>query len=116
MAANDPFFLPNSVFATNKRQDSFMSTTYLDACIQALKEANEYPTDELLIHLVEIQKLAQSISFTLDVSNGGSFLGGSLQQLPITMVIDSFQEQLDNFKASLPMKYRENREYFIQQS
>jgi len=77
-----------------------MNTTYLDTCCTILSEKKEYPNDELLVYLVRIQKLSQTIAFTVGTNTKCSSLPS--MHLPLFMAVQSFQEQLDAFKASLP--------------
>lgn len=65
----------------------------------------EYPTDELLVNLVRIQRLAQSISLSF------SFRGSGLQvDLPVSIIVKSFQQQLESFKTLLPEHLRDHSE------
>lgn len=98
------YYLNTLVFTTNKRPDAFMNTTYLESCCRQIEEAAEYPSDALLVHLFKIQQLAQTISLTLGTESK-SFQS---LQLPLTMVVQSFQQQLDIFKTSLPEHLKDN--------
>ncbi|KXH30756.1 hypothetical protein CSIM01_01350 [Colletotrichum simmondsii] len=60
--------------------------------------------DALLVHLFKIQQLAQTISLTL----GTESTSFQSLQLPLTMVVQSFQQQLDIFKTSLPEHLKDN--------
>jgi len=82
-----------------------MSTTYLETCLRAISTTS-VPTDPLLVSLVKTQILAQSISFTLDVDPQGNLRNTALQQqLPLAMVVQSFQSQLDALRSSVPADY-----------
>ncbi|KAK1520139.1 hypothetical protein CPAR01_15190 [Colletotrichum paranaense] len=98
------YYLNTLVFTTNKRPDAFMNTTYLESCCRQIEEAAEYPSDALLVHLFKIQQLAQTISLTL----GTESTSFQSLQLPLTMVVQSFQQQLDIFKTSLPEHLKDN--------
>ncbi|OLN94052.1 hypothetical protein CCHL11_03516 [Colletotrichum chlorophyti] len=98
------YYLNTIVFTTNKRPDAFMNTTYLESCCGQIQEAAEYPSDELLVQLFKIQQLAQTISLTL----GAESTSFQSLQLPLTMVVQSFQQQLDIFKSSLPEHLKKN--------
>jgi len=88
---------PDSVFTTNKKPDAFMNTSYLEACCEIIEKHMEYPSDELLLHLVKIQMLSQSISMNF------SFRGTGLQMdLPVGMIVRSFQQQIESYKTMLP--------------
>jgi len=95
------------IFTTNKRPDCLMKTAYLDACCAVLEKKLEYASDVYLINLVRIQKLAQAISMTL--SSDPPHL--QALQLPVTMVIQSFQQQLDAYKSSLSPCMRAKRKH-----
>ncbi|KAE9567397.1 hypothetical protein CGCF415_v008333 [Colletotrichum fructicola] len=94
------YYLNTLVFTTNKRPDAFMNTTYLESCCRQIQDNVEYPSDELLVQLFKIQQLAQTISMTLGV--GAESTSFQSLQLPLTMVVQSFQQQLDIFKTSIP--------------
>ncbi|GKT43841.1 uncharacterized protein ColSpa_04022 [Colletotrichum spaethianum] len=98
------YYLNTLVFTTNKRPDAFMNTAHLESCCRQIEEAAEYPTDELLVQLFKIQQLAQTISLTL----GAESTSFQSLQLPLTIVVQSFQQQLDIFKTSLPAHLKDN--------
>lgn len=81
-----------------------MNATYLECCCRQIEEAAEYPSDELLVQLFKIQQLAQTISLTL----GAESTSFQSLQLPLTMVVQSFQQQIDIFKSSLPEHLKDN--------
>ncbi|KAM0281351.1 hypothetical protein ACHAQH_003619 [Verticillium albo-atrum] len=98
------YYLNTLVFTTNKRPDAFMNTTSLDGCCKAVEEKAEHPSDVLVVKLFRIQQLAQTISLTL----GADSTAFQSMQLPLTMVVQSFQQQLDLFKSSLPPAVQTN--------
>ena len=75
-----------------------MNTSYLDTCCSVLEAKMEYDSDMDLAQMVKIQKLAQSIAVTWD-ANSPSLPS---THLPPIMIIQAFQEQIDNFQANLP--------------
>jgi hypothetical protein len=81
-----------------------MNTTYVEKCCAVLAERAEYPTDRLVVALFKIMRLAQSICVTLGADNS---LYPSMQ-VPITAVVQSFQQQLEMFKAALPEDLKRN--------
>ncbi|KAG6001769.1 hypothetical protein E4U21_003814 [Claviceps maximensis] len=91
------YYLNTIVFTTNKKPDVLMNTNQLDRCLEVIEATMEYPSDEYLIQLVKIQLLTQTISITM-AGNGMA----RPMSLPLIMVIQSFQDQLDTFRASLP--------------
>ncbi|KAF9871639.1 hypothetical protein CkaCkLH20_10837 [Colletotrichum karsti] len=98
------YYLNTLVFTTNKRPDAFMNTTYLESCCRQIQDNAQYPSDELLAQLFKIQQLAQTISLTL----GAESTSFQSLQLPLTMVVQSFQQQLDIFKTSIPAHLKDN--------
>lgn len=97
----------DSVFTTNKKTDVFMSTTQIDNCCKVIETHMELPSDEYLIKLVKIQQLAQTISVTMAAD------GMAPMSLPLIMVIQSFQDQLDTFRASLSPRLARDRKFFF---
>ncbi|KAG6320626.1 hypothetical protein E4U22_003065 [Claviceps purpurea] len=91
------YYLNTIVFTTNKKPDVFMNTTQLDYCSKVIQATMEYPSDEYLIQLIKVQQLSQNIS-TAMVGNGMA----PAMSLPLVMVIQTFQDELDTFRASLP--------------
>ena len=83
-----------------------MNTEYLDTCCSVLESKMEYESDMDLVQMVRIQKLAQSIAVTWD-SKAASLTSS---HTPPTMIIQTFQEQLNSFQASLPPYLQENCE------
>ncbi|KAL2693857.1 hypothetical protein Neosp_000423 [[Neocosmospora] mangrovei] len=92
------------VFTANKRPDVLMNTSSLETCCKALEANMQYPSDEYLVKLVRIQQLAQSISLTMTVEN----IGQHAMKLPLTMVVRSFQDQLDQYRNSLGPRFSGN--------
>lgn len=86
-----------SVFATNKKTDVFMNTSYVEFCLKTLENAAEYPSDVFLIKLVKSQQIAQNIALTMSVDPSQQAM-----QLPIPVMVQSFQEQLKSFRETLP--------------
>ena len=95
-----------SVLATNKKVDVFMNTIHLGSCCKVLETVMQSPTDEVAIALVKVQQLAQSISSTLCSGPGSPPL-----QLPLHMLVLSFQAQLQDFQSSSSIAIAENCVY-----
>ncbi|KAK3375304.1 hypothetical protein B0H63DRAFT_275190 [Podospora didyma] len=99
------YYLVTVSFTTNHKPDALMNTTpYLLTCCQVLESRMEYPTDEILVWLVRQEQLSQSISQTV-AYRGSNFRDGDL---PLAIVIKSFQQQLQSFKSLLPPHIAEN--------
>lgn len=82
-----------------------MNTSYLEACCRILETRMEYETDDLLVWLVRAQQLAQSISMTLAFRANTSL---KTADLPLNLIIKSFQQQLESFKSSVPARLKDN--------
>lgn len=81
-----------------------MNTGLLETCCRVLQATMQYPSDEYLVKLVRIQQLAQSISLTMAIDN----ISQHAMKLPLTMMVQSFQEQLNQFSASLSPRFADN--------
>lgn len=81
-----------------------MNKSYLEACCGVLERNMEYPSDELLVSLVRTQYLAQSISLTFAFTSNSI-----LTDLPLAMIVESFRQQIEALRASLPGDVRDNR-------
>lgn len=90
-------------FTTNKKLDALISTPYLDVACDALSARMEYPGDELAVYLVRIQQLAQSIFVAMAPRKEHGF-----SEMPLAMVLKSYQEQIDNYRDSLPENLQDN--------
>jgi hypothetical protein len=64
----------------------------------------EYATDEILVYLVRAEKLAQSISLALASRN----LPLQGLELPLSIIVRSYQQEIELFKTSLPPRIRDN--------
>ncbi|KAM5351381.1 hypothetical protein ACJ41O_004104 [Fusarium nematophilum] len=98
------YYLNTLVFTANKRPDVLMNTSSLETCCKVLEGTMQYPSDEYLVKLVRIQQLAQSISLTMATDN----LSQHAMKLPLTMVVRSFQDQLDQYSSSLGPRFESN--------
>ncbi|EWG44150.1 hypothetical protein FVEG_05315 [Fusarium verticillioides 7600] len=98
------YYLNTLVFTANKRPDVLMNTSHLEMCCRVLERTMQHPSDEYLIKLVRIQQLAQSISVTMSAEN----LSQTASKLPLTMVVQSFEEQLQLYKDNLGPRFADN--------
>ncbi len=85
-----------------------MDTAYLTTCCQALHGQMEYPTDELAVHLVRAQQLAQSI---VQVSARYNAIPKE-KQTSQKAFIHGLRDRIREFAATLPPHIRVNRELF----
>ncbi|KJZ74079.1 hypothetical protein HIM_06528 [Hirsutella minnesotensis 3608] len=97
------YYLNAVIFTTNKRTDVFLNPAQVQSYCKILETAKEYPSDEFLIKLVQIQQLAQSIAQTMSLDPAMPALS-----LPLAMVIESFKDQLDTFRVTLPAHLASN--------
>ncbi|KAK7969192.1 hypothetical protein PG988_008265 [Apiospora saccharicola] len=98
------YYLSTYTFLTSKRPDALCNTAYLQVVSRIIEAKNEYPTDAMLVRLLEIQQIAHSISLAfVDGSNG--LMRPRLSALPLIMIVKGFQAQIENFKSKLPTEY-----------
>lgn len=97
------YYLVTMVFTTNKKHDAFMNTSYLAHCCQILEEQREYPSDQLVVFLVRTQQLWQSISTTL---------ASRTNSLPLTIIVKSFQHEIDQLRASVAAANQNDGTFF----
>lgn len=87
-----------------------MDTAAVDSWCSAIELQAELPSDELLVQLIRIQKLAQTISLTIaSASAGGAVPAAAL----LAMVVHGFQQQLQAFRSGLPAHFRHNSKFFF---
>ncbi|PTB81173.1 hypothetical protein M440DRAFT_1345745 [Trichoderma longibrachiatum ATCC 18648] len=98
------YYVNAIVFNTNKKADAFMNTSQLDAFCNLLSSPGEYPSDMYLVKLVRIQMLSQSISMAMTFDPAQP----PPMQLPLTMVVQDFQAQIEAYRASLPPHLADN--------
>ncbi|KAK8140401.1 cercosporin resistance [Apiospora sp. TS-2023a] len=98
------YYLSTYTFLTSKRPDALGNTAYLQVVSRIIEAKNEYPTDAMLVRLLEIQQISHSISLAfVDGSNG--LMSPRFSALPLIMIVKGFQAQIENFKSKLPTKY-----------
>lgn len=98
------YYLVTMIFTTNKKHDAFMNTSYLAHCCRILEEKMEYPTDQLAVFLVRTQQILQSISMTLAFRNNS---------LPLTIIVKSFQHEIDQLQASIAAANQNDSTYSL---
>ncbi|KAJ5833247.1 hypothetical protein N7474_001558 [Penicillium riverlandense] len=98
----------NAALSFNKLE-SPRYTKHHDQCLNELKDAAEYETDELLVQLIRIQHLTERIfqfnhrdQFTVES------IGVALQETTAAVHLSAFQAELDRLENSLPMKLKAN--------
>jgi hypothetical protein len=88
---------------------SNVNTSYLGTCCRALLSQREYPTDELVVHLVRAQQLLQSISQGFARRKAVS----NENRVPQAAFIQSLQERIRGFAAALPPHIRADSTSFL---
>lgn len=84
-----------------------MNTIYLDKCCNILEQEKQLKSDEFLVKLVRVQQLAQAISLTVAMEPDQQAM-----QLPMTIVVQSFQDQLASLQQSLSPELAEDGKTF----
>ncbi|GAB1320540.1 Transcription factor domain-containing protein [Madurella fahalii] len=98
------YYLVTITFTTNKKPDGLMNTSYLTTCCRALHSQMEYPTDELLVHLVRAQQLSQSISQGHARRNATP----RENQVPEAAFVQGLRDRIRAFAVGLPPHIRVN--------
>jgi hypothetical protein len=80
----------------------------MEHCCQSIAGVKEYPTDELIEHIVRSQELARRIfdAFSYDDLNNGEIRG----ELIVTLTSDAFIRDLDRLQLALPRDLQQNGE------
>ncbi|KAJ5999370.1 hypothetical protein N7451_007180 [Penicillium sp. IBT 35674x] len=103
----------NAALSFNKL-DSPRYTKHHDQCLNELKDAAEYETDELLIQLVRIQHLTERI---FQFNHRDQFLvesiGLALPETTAAAHLSAFQAELDQLQNSLSKKLKTNSPPFV---
>lgn len=81
-----------------------MNSSHLELCFKTLEDAAEYPSDVFLLKLVKSQQIAQNITLSMSFDPSQPNM-----QLPIPMMVQSFQEQIQNFRDTLPEELKDSR-------
>lgn len=82
-------------------------TPYIIECSEALGIIKEYESDNLLMQLVRLQRIAMKVPRNFDDVNT------PLAQFQRTMRINVLQEELNSFKNSLPRNLQQNRRHLL---
>lgn len=81
-----------------------MNTKQLETCCKAIDAKKEFPSDVFLISLVRIQLIAHKITMAVTFDPSQPLAS----PLPLMSVVQSFQQQIDSFLASLPEELKDN--------
>jgi len=80
--------------------DAIRDSPYIWDCCRVLKESEEYPTDEYLMHLVHLQSVIGKIRLVS--------LPLSRIDQPLVIYIKMLQNELQQFKDNLPTGFGQN--------
>ncbi|KAJ5619479.1 hypothetical protein N7510_003463 [Penicillium lagena] len=98
----------NAALSFNKLE-SPRYTKHHDQCLNELKDAAEYETDELLVQLVRIQHLTERIfQFNHRDQFFVELIGVALPETTVAGHLSAFQAELDSLENSLPKKLKAN--------
>lgn len=101
--------MPRSVSTYIKYTNNLRyASDYAENCIYVLEKSSECPSDEHLIQLVRLQKIAQEINEALP-RYSDEFTSGS--SAPISMCMRTLQSKLESFRAKLPLHLQQNRKF-----
>ncbi|KAK7952502.1 uncharacterized protein PG986_008230 [Apiospora aurea] len=100
------YYLSTYTFLTSKRPDALGNTAYLQVVSRIIGAKAEYPTDTMLVHMLEIQQIAHSISLAF-VDGSNSLMSPKFSTLPLIMIVKGFQAQIENFRSRLPVGFLE---------
>lgn len=87
-----------------KRYDSLRYSAQLDQCCRQLEEAQEYPSDRFLVHLVRLQRIVQRIERKVPIDDLTPET-----TIPIAMFVKSLHGELLEYKHNLPRDMAEHR-------
>lgn len=85
-------------------------TKYIQACLAALEQDQEYDTDLRLITLVRIQHLTERIAQLNSPDDAAEDVAG-LPTAPISAYVSAFQSELDRIRNELPHDLRNDSKF-----
>lgn len=91
---------------TQKKINFPQWTQYHEECLQVVESSREYPTDQMLVHLVRIQLVKNKISKInwIEISSPGS-IGTQLRQ---EFYMKTFVAQIKELELALPEDLKSN--------
>ena len=81
-------------------------TKYAEHCVNVLEEQAQYPSDQHLVQLMQLQLIADEISQTLPHDQMD---GAMASPTPMSFVIKTLQTKLNIFRNKLPSYLQNNR-------
>jgi hypothetical protein len=94
------YYLTAKASVCFKRLEAMRYNQHLDDCCQALNKAAEYPTDTLLVQLVQIHRVVEKYLPTVGARNYGS--------VPIKSFFGCLDEDIHRFTAAIPASLTNN--------
>lgn len=85
-------------------------TKYIQACLAALEQEQEYETDLRLVTLVRIQHLTERIAQLNSPDDPAEEVAG-LPTAPISAYVSAFQSELDRIRNGLPQDLRNDSKF-----
>jgi hypothetical protein len=79
-------------------------TPYLEECLRLLEEKKDYPTDDLLVHLVRVQLICNK---GVD-STWNDIFGNAKMPIPADFYVRILTSQLDDFERCIPLGLKPN--------
>ncbi|KIL84462.1 hypothetical protein FAVG1_12252 [Fusarium avenaceum] len=102
------WYLSSSMSLGFLRIEPMRYTKYIQACLAALEQDQEYDTDLRLITLVRIQHLTERIAQLNSPDDAAEEVAG-LPTAPISAYVSAFQSELDRIRNELPHDLRNDR-------
>lgn len=93
------YYLSSVISSSFKKVDSMASSAYLDKCCNTLQEADEYPTDQRLVHLVKLQGCVRKILQLLPTESLEATWDSST---PIIMFVNTLINDIQKLRDELP--------------
>jgi hypothetical protein len=85
-------------------------TKYIQACLAALEQEQEYETDSRLVTLVRIQHLTERIAQLNSPDDPAEEVAG-LPTAPLSAYVSAFQSELDRIRNELPHDLRNDSKF-----
>lgn len=80
----------------------------MDECLQVLSSVHESPTDEMFVHQVRLQLIAEKVTQTSSINTESDQSKAEMAQLPF--YLNAFRSQLEDVKGNISPEAGRNRE------
>jgi hypothetical protein len=94
-----------SIGRVTRKPNSIPFQSYMLECARSLGQELEYPTDALLLPLVQLQNMAEVNHRSL--STVGSTIRDHMDGLDLEMKVQSFQAEFKQWEHSLPLVWQQ---------